>query len=270
MKIWYQSFTVLEDLPAYEDAIRKHVKKVVRPDTEVTIRGQMQGTYPTNYPGNDLIYSSLFMLHGMQWVMRALHAEKAGYDVFAMSTIPNPLLREIRTLVDIPVVGYGEASCHLACMLGRRFGVLCFIDKMSALLEEQIGTYGLSGRCVGVKPLTFPFQEVLEGYSNPGPVIDKFRADARRMIAAGADVIIPGEMPTSALLAREGVTRVDDVPLVDGIAATLNMAEMMVDLKQKAGVSHSRNGWFNAAPARERVNQLLDLYGLSSISDKIT
>jgi hypothetical protein len=35
MKLWHQSFTVLGDLPGYEDAMRAHLAKVLRPDTVI-------------------------------------------------------------------------------------------------------------------------------------------------------------------------------------------------------------------------------------------
>jgi len=52
------------------------------------------------------------------------------------------------------------------------------------------------------------------------------------------------------------------VPLMDSLAVTLNMAEMMVDLKSRTGLAPSRHGWSNAAPQRERVKKVLDFYGL--------
>ncbi len=37
LRIWHQSFTVLEDLPAYVDALRERIDQVVRPGTEVVL-----------------------------------------------------------------------------------------------------------------------------------------------------------------------------------------------------------------------------------------
>jgi len=42
MKIWHQSFTVLEDLPAYRAAMEAHIRKVVRPDTQVVAIDEAQ------------------------------------------------------------------------------------------------------------------------------------------------------------------------------------------------------------------------------------
>lgn len=58
IRIWHQSFTVLSDLPAYEEAM--HLARVQRPDTEVVFHGQLPGTYPADYPGDDIAYSYLY------------------------------------------------------------------------------------------------------------------------------------------------------------------------------------------------------------------
>jgi allantoin racemase len=136
---------------------------------------------------------------------------------------------------------------------------------MIPLYMEQIRSYGLAESCAAVRPVGFTFHDVLPAFTSPGPLIDRFREAARRLIAEGVDVIIPGEMPLNVLLASEGVTRVDDVPLVDGLAATMKMTEMMVELRRVSGMSASRHGWFNAQPKRERLDQVLGFYGLDRL-----
>jgi len=262
MRIWHQSLTVLADLPGYEARMRAHVRKVVRPDTEVALHGMLPGTYPGSYPGDDIAFRFLFTMHSTQWAVHALNAEAAGFDAFLMGSLPDPLLTELKTLVDIPVVGCGETCFQLAATLGRRFGMLLFIDRMAERYLSQIDGHGLAQHCVGVQPVGFGFKDVMDAFDKPGPLIDRFRTAARRMIAAGADVIIPGEIPLSLLLASEGVHRVDEVPLIDSLGVTLKMAEMRVDLKATSGLAPSRHGWSNAAPPRERVRQVLDFYGL--------
>ena len=265
MKIWHQSFTVLEDLPAYRDAMAAHIRKVVRPDTQVEMHGQLPGTYPSNYPGTDLGFAALGTLHSLQWILRAVEAERTGFDAYAMATIPNPMIREIRTIVDIPVVGYGEASYHVASMLGRRFGLLVFIDRMAPLLEDHIAGHGLASRCIGVRPSGLTFQQVLAGYTSPAPVIERFQESARDLIRAGADVIIPGEMPLNVLLAINGATNVDGVPILDGLAVTMKLAEAFADLHKTIGFTQTRHGFFGDRPKGDRLNQVLSFYGLDKL-----
>jgi allantoin racemase len=266
MRIWHQSFTVLEDLPAYADAMKVHAAKVLRPDTEVVWHGQIKGTYPANYPGDDIGYGYLVQVHGNQWIAAGRAAEAQGFDAYAMCTLPNPMLREVRSLVDIPVVGLGEATFHMATMYGQRFGVMLFIDRMVPLYREQVRGYGLAERCACIKASGITFREVLAGYADPAPVIAKFEAAARAMIRDdGADVIVPGEVPLSLLLARNGVTRVDDVPIMDTLAVALKTAEVMVDLARATGIRHSRHGYFNSVPSTTRVDEVQSFYGLDKL-----
>jgi Asp/Glu/hydantoin racemase len=266
MRIWHQSFTVLSDLPAYEEAMRRHLKKVLRPDTEVAFHGQLPGTYPANYPGDDIAYAYLFWIHGNQWIAAARAAERDGFDAFASCTLPNPMLREMRTVVDIPVIGMGETTFHSATMFGKRFGTLIFIERMVPVYEELIRNYGLTGNSAGVFASGLHFRDVLQGFAEPGPVIERFREAARRIIAErGADVIVPGEVPLSILLAVNGVNRIDDVPVLDTLALTMKTAEMMVELKRATGIAHSRHGWASAAPTKERLDQVAAFYGLDRL-----
>jgi hypothetical protein len=138
---------------------------------------------------------------------------------------------------------------------------------MQSLYEEKINGYGLGGRFVGAYPVGFKFQDVLEGFERPGALIDRFRASARRLIDAGADVIIPAEVPMNLLLASEGVSSVDGAAVMDSLGLTLKMTETAVELRRSTGLAASRRDWANAAPPAERVEQVLRYYGLSRFMD---
>ena len=260
MRIWHQSFIVLDDVPAYTERVRAHIDRVKRPDTVVDLHGPAPGTYSTEYPGVDFQYSYLFQMHSLQWPAAAITAQREGYDAFAMCTIIDPFYREIKTIVDIPVVAAGEVCFHIASMNGHRFGLLLFMDRVIPRYQQLVDWAGLTGRCAGIRPTGMQFGDVTKGFDNPGPAIDKFRAAAREMIAAGADVIIPGEIPMNVLLASEGIHRIDDAPVIDCLGVTIKMTEAMVEMKKATGLAHTRQGWHNAAPPAARVAQVMDFY----------
>ena len=105
---------------------------------------------PGRLPGRRPRLQHLYWMHGNQWVAGALKAQKQGFDAYAMCTMPNPMIREIRTLVDIPVTGYGESAALIACQLGQRFGVMTFIEQLVPMYTERFKSYGLAERCAGV------------------------------------------------------------------------------------------------------------------------
>ncbi len=271
MKIWHQSFTTLARVPEYNEKLRAHIRKVVRPDTEVDVYGTHAGTHghkKGDGPSTDVGYAYFQALHSHQFAYAAMLAEEQGYDGFAMVTLPEPGIREMRSLVSIPVVGYGEAAMTLAMHLGQKFGVVLFIQEMIPQIAANVERMGLSSRCAGIRYVGFPSSAVLPTKQAPQEVLDIFHENARKLIANGAEVIIPGEAPLSILLHQAGISRVDDVPVIDGVAATLKTVEMLVDMKRQLGTWRSTRGYYQAIPPRERVKELAELYGLSRLFTK--
>lgn len=270
MKIWHQSFTTLARVPAYVESLKAHVRRVVRPDTEVEIHGSHAGTHghkPGDGPSTDVGFAYLQSLHMHQFAYAAILAEERGFDAYAIATLPEPGLREIRSLVSIPVVGYGESAMLTACQLGLKFGVLLFIKEMIPQIQMNVRLHGLQDRFAGIRHVGFSSNEVLPNSSMPPEVRETFLRTARQLIADGADVIIPGEAPLSVMLKKEGISRVDDVPVLDGIATTLKSAEVMVDLRRQLDITRSTRGYYQATPPRDRIKELAELYGISRLFD---
>lgn len=265
MKIWHQSFTVLDDLGPYHEALKSHFSRVARPGTQIDLHGMRPGTYRSNYPGSDIRHAALQYVHGLQFMGAAVEAQRQGYDVYAISTLPEPALREIRALVDIPVVAYGEAAMLTACMLGRKFGVLVFIDDLNELIAENAKGHGLASRFAGAMPVGFTFNDVLKGFENPAELIERFKTAARKLIAQGADVIIPGEAPMNVLLAQNGLTEVDGVPVLDSLATWIKQAEAMADLRRICGTKPCRKGYYHKLPEMDRINEVFSFYGLGPL-----
>jgi allantoin racemase len=265
--------TVLGDLPAYAAALRERINNVVRSDTEVVLHGFVPGTFKANYPGPDIATSYLYWLHGNQWIAAGLEAERQGFDAMVLASLPGPMLREIRTLVDIPVVGYGDTAFRLAGLYGRRFGLVFFNTEREEFWPDYIRNIGLAESFAGIRPAGVTFQEVAAALGDPAErdrVIARVQETVERMVRElNVDVIIPGEMPLNLLLATAGVSAIGGATVVDGLALTFKTAEMMVELKRGSGMMQSRRGWFHGAPDRARVAEALEFYGLDTLGAKI-
>jgi allantoin racemase len=262
IRIWHQSFTVLSDLAAYDEALRAHFRRVARANTVIDMHGMREGTYRTNYPGDDIKHVGFQFLHSIQFLQGALLAERQGYDAYALSTLPEPGLREIRALVSIPVVGYGECAARAAVADGRKFGALVFIPELAELYSDNVRRHGLAGSLVGASDVGFRFNDVLAGFDAPGPLIDRFKTAARGLIAKGAQAIVPGEAPLNVLLVVNGVTEVDGVEIIDSLGAWVRAAEEAVDAA-RAGTAAVGTGYFGAVPDPVRRDEILDFYGLN-------
>lgn len=153
----------------------------------------------------------------------------------------------------------------LSCTLGERFGILNFIPEISEQLAANAHRCGLSSRLTGVRHVCFSFDDVVAGFNDPAAVIAKFHESARAMIRDGAEVIIPGEAPLCVLLALNGINRVDEVPVIDALGAVMKMAELQADLRASTGIRPAGGGYYTAQAPRDRVDELVKLYGFDRI-----
>jgi allantoin racemase len=260
MRIWYQSFTVLDDVGPYATTLRRHLERQAAPGTVIDFHGMAPGTYPSAYPGTHISYAYLAGLHKGQFIENALRASDEGYDAFMIATIPDTGFEEIRTLLDIPVVAYGNASVAYAATLGPKVGIVNFIDALQDQLRRNMDLYGFADLVGPIVSLEREFGDILGGYDDPESVIDAFLVAARRAIELGAKVIVPGEGPLNVLLADQGIARVEDVPVIDSLGVTLAMCEDRVRRFQTTALHPSRRGFYFAKPSEEALRYVRQRY----------
>ena len=256
MKVWYQSLFDSGRLPAYFDGIRSRAAKIARSGVEVHLHGMPEGVYGARTPADAVVYPYIASLHAQLILDNALRAEAEGYDVFALGSVQDPALDEARSLVDIPVVGYGEAAMHFACLLGGRFAIVAFGERFDQMLDLRVQKLGLAERALPTMLMDAGFADVSESAA----LLEKFALAARDAISRGAEAIIPGQLYLSEAIARAGMTRIDEVPVVDGLAATIKMAEVMADPK-KLGISVTRRGYAHARPPRDVLEHARAFHG---------
>jgi allantoin racemase len=260
IRIWHQSFTVLEDLMFYAGTLQRHVRRAARAGTTVDLHGMQPGTYPSSYPGDHIRFSYLQRRHTQQFIDAARVAQAQEYDAYFISTVPDVGYEDIRTLVDIPVIAYGQASLLIAATLGARVGIVNFIEALQPQLRRNARDYGLDGLLGPVVTINANFSQIADAYERPQPLIAAFRQAARSAIADGATVIVPGEGPLNVFLADHGIGRVDDIPVIDSIAASVKLCELRVDLYRASGLLPSRAGLYYERPADELIDAVEAFY----------
>lgn len=262
MRIWHQSFTVLDDVPHYRDALARHLGAQAAPGTTIDLHGMKPGTYPSDYPGTHIGYAYLAGLHREQFVHAALRAQDEGYDAFLIATIPDTAFEEVRTVVDVPVVTFGQTSVLMAAQLGDCVGIVNFIEALVPQLRRNFRNYRLDALVGPIVQVEAGFTDVMAAYADPQPLLDAFTAAARRAIAAGATVIVPGEGPLNVFLADQGVAEVDDVPVLDSLGTCVRVAELRAAQHRATGLRASRVGFYGAQPPRPLVEAARSFYGL--------
>jgi hypothetical protein len=107
----------------------------------------------------------------------------------------------------------------------------------------------------------------MAAYASPAGLVAAFEAAARRVIAQGANVIVPGEGPLNVFLADQGISRVDDVPVIDSLGTLLAVAELRATQYRRSGLKPARAGFHYAQPPRELVDAAREWYGVTGALD---
>ena len=173
---------------------RDCMKLVADPGTEIVMRFPNWGLRD----GLDGFFHPLTnLLNDRNVYHQIVAAEKEGFDAAITACYYDPMLRELRTALDIPVVGIAEASMHMAAILGAKFGVVSISPEGAIDMDANVDRWGLRQKCVGVLSMKDTHTGWLaDTLVNPPETlentIDEFIATSRALIERGAEVICCG------------------------------------------------------------------------------
>lgn len=239
--------------------LQEHAARVTDDDTVVDLHGMRAGSYPDGVAPIDVLANPwCHYLANVQIVEAAMAAEQQGYDAVAITCFHDPALPEARSMVDIPVVSMCESSLLVACSLGESLGLVGIGPANVQLVRAAVRKYGLEQRVCDVLPVddrAVNEHEIDASFATENALTASFRAAARTLIAAGADVLVPSESLLNTALVKQQVTEVDGVPVVDAFAVMLAHAELLVRLRRTTGLGVSRTGAC-ARPRAGGVEQL--------------
>lgn len=149
----------------------------------------------------------------------------------------------LQELCDVPVVDITDAAASTAQFLGHKYSVVTSLDRTVPLIEDRLRLAGMLERCASIRSSGMA---VLDLEKRPDDAVAAIADEAARAVADDrAEVIVLGCGGMSDLAAR--VRDGTGVPVVDGVAAAVTIAESLVRL----GLSTSKSRTY-AAPRRKR------------------
>lgn len=261
MKIWFQLLSSETGMKGFLAATQKLVDRAMPPGVEVHVRGTTHGVIGDQY--------RLFCNYDTREVIdNALRIrEQGGYDAFVMANSMDPVLVELREMLDIPVVAFMESCSFTACTMGDRFGVIGVNRKLMAWYASVVRGYGLGSRLAATEPMQVNDTRSLDlGFSDQafGDMLEQQVTDAgRRAIAKGAEVLFVGG-PPGALMAQRGIFLVDGVPLLDTYSLLAKTAETMATMHRLTGVCVSRHLLYES-PSPELTRKVAAAYGVDAL-----
>jgi allantoin racemase len=173
-------------------------------------------------------------------LLRIIRRSQGQWDAYIIACFDDTGLEAARCLGEAPVIGIGEAAFHLASLLSNRFSVVTTLSRSVAAIEHNLQRYGLSARCSKVRACEVPVLALDDPASGaPARIAEEIVAALRE---DHSEAIVLG-CAGMAEFATELSSRFQ-VPVVDGVAAAVKLAESLVAL----GLRTAKIGPY-AAPA---------------------
>lgn len=241
MKIRWQSF--LAPRSAYLELLAANLRELAAPGTVVEIAGLS--------PGDAHVHVLSELRCSYQVVAQNLAAAEQGCDAVVIGHFQDGGVRELRSALDIPVVGLGEAAMHHAVQLGESFGLVTINPGFLAFHRRQVRGYGLDTRCAGVRAMETDAATYLDVFAGDAAAADRvlaqFAEAAGALVAAGADVIVPAGGLPALLLNRGTVPDLDGATVLDPLGIAIGQAELWARLGPRAAPGR-RAGYARPGP----------------------
>ncbi|GLK64215.1 Asp/Glu/hydantoin racemase [Paracoccus kondratievae] len=135
----------------------------------------------------------------------------------------------LQELLEVPVVDITEAAASTAMFLGHKYSVVTTLDRAVPLIEDRLKLAGLDARCASVRASGMA---VLELETQPERAVEAIVEQAAAAVTNDhAEVICLGCGGMAEL--EQKVRERTGVPVVDGVAAAVTIAESLVRLGLK-------------------------------------
>jgi allantoin racemase len=213
----------------FEDMTREELKAVkLKPDTKVIVESISEGP-----PSIESMYEEYLAAPHVIRLIR--EGEEKGYDAAVINCFGDPGLAGAREVVEIPVVGPGQAAMLTASAISHRFSVVSVLKNVLPLIRELAQLYGVESKLASARSIDVPVLDLEKDVEKTRNALLEESKKALR--EDGAEAIVLGCTGFTGLASfiQERV----NVPVIDPLPTAVKMAELLVDLN----LSQSKIGY---------------------------
>jgi allantoin racemase len=201
--------------------IDEAAKRAASPGTEIVTLTPFFGA-----EGVDCNFESY--LSAVAVIDRVLAYDKP-FDAVVMAGFGEHGRDGLQELIEEPVIEICEASAHMAMMIGRSYSVVTTLQRSVPSIEDRLKLAGLSDRCASVRANGMSTVEVDR---DPAAASRSIVEEARKAVELDrAEVICLGCAGMAGL--ENAIASELSVPVIDGVAAAVRLAEAVVGLGLK-------------------------------------
>jgi len=209
--------------------IGEAAEAVASPDVQIAARNPING--PASIQG---VEDGCAALPGLLEEVKKAYDE--GFDAIIIACFDDTGLAEARELINIPIIGIGEAAFHAAMMMGIKFSVVTTLSISIPVIEENLVNYGLDSMCIKVRASEVPVLDL----EIPGSDAQKKISDeiALSITEDNASAIVLGCAGMADL--SEQLTKMHNIPVIDGVSAAVGFATTLAKLPKTVADKQSQ------------------------------
>ena len=169
-------------------------------------------------------------------------AEEQGYAAICINSMSDSGVGALRSRLKIPVIGTGQATLLLACLLGRTFSIITMWRQWDHFYHKIINEQGLSSRLASIRSIDVEPDPVKLLGGKADDVFGRLEEEARRAITQDhADVIVLGS--TTMHQSHAHLAAALPVPVINPGAVAYKICELLL----ATGLSHSKAAYTSPA-----------------------
>ena len=180
----------------------------------------------------------------MSYLDVAISAQKKGYDAVFINTFGDYGIDEMKSALDIVVVGAGEATMSLASNIARNFSIVTlWPPKLNFIYYEKLMSSNLEHKCVSVRNVLQ--DDNISGMISAGEAITSMNSNKSKILKNikkeihlainedGADSILLG--CTCMAKVASDISNSVEIPILEPMTSGYKMVELLLSL----GLKHS-------------------------------
>lgn len=223
--------------------VQQMMERYKDPDTELQVVNLTKGPESVECT-YDEVMAEMYTLQEVE------KAPEEGFDGVIIYCGGDPGLRAAKEKLDIPVVGIGESSYHLASLLGSFFSVITvgppdLVATKCRCVRDHLKLYALDHKCVSVRSVAIP---VIDLEKEKAKQEERVFTEAKKAVEEdGADTIVLG--CGGMLNVAEQVSNRLGVPVIIPGLAALKTCELLI----RIGLTQSKRCFGTPPSDKKRI-----------------
>ncbi|MGG1659998.1 aspartate/glutamate racemase family protein [Brevibacillus sp. NRS-1366] len=164
---------------------------------------------------------------------KAIEGEKNGCDGVISLCFGDPGVKPAREVLNIPVVGAGEASMLYASLLAKSFSVITVLPNVVPMIENISTTLGLRSKLASVRYVNIPVLELVDKKKMEEALFEEMILAIEQDQAHALILGCTGMLGVATSLQESLKERGYDVPVIDPSFAALKMTEGLIAMNVK-------------------------------------